>query len=140
MLDLDNFKQHNDTHGHSAGDQLLVALAEGLRGRLRATDVTGRLGGDEFAALLPQADRTRATAVTASLLEHIRSIVGKAPGNGNGQVTASVGLVCLARLEALSAESVMRAADQAMYEAKRRGRDRSAEWLPTFDGLIPSSD
>jgi diguanylate cyclase (GGDEF)-like protein/PAS domain S-box-containing protein len=140
MLDLDNFKQHNDTHGHSAGDQLLVALADGLRGRLRATDVTGRLGGDEFAALLPQADRTRAAAVTESLLEHIRSIVGSAPSNGNGPVTASVGVVSLARLEALTAETVMRAADQAMYEAKRRGRDRSAEWLPTFDGFIPASD
>jgi diguanylate cyclase (GGDEF)-like protein/PAS domain S-box-containing protein len=140
MLDLDNFKQHNDTHGHSAGDQLLVALADGLSGRLRATDITGRLGGDEFAALLPQADRTRATAVAESLLEHIRITFGSAPSNGNGPVTASVGVVCLARLEALTAETVMRAADQAMYEAKRRGRDRSAEWLPTFDGFIPASD
>ncbi len=138
MLDLDNFKQHNDTHGHGAGDHLLVALAEGLRGRLRATDVTGRLGGDEFAALLPHADRTHAQAVSESLLKHIRGIAGVA-GNGNGPVTASVGMVCLARLEALTSEGVMRAADQAMYEAKRRGRDRFAEWLPTF-GLSPASD
>jgi diguanylate cyclase (GGDEF)-like protein len=90
MLDLDNFKQHNDMNGHGAGDQLPVALAEGLRGRLRATDVTGRLGGDEFAALLPHADRMRANAVSGSLLEHIRGIVG-VPNIGPSQVTASVG-------------------------------------------------
>jgi diguanylate cyclase (GGDEF)-like protein/PAS domain S-box-containing protein len=139
MLDLDNFKQHNDTHGHGAGDQLLMALADGLRGRLRATDITGRLGGDEFAALLPHADRPRANAVSESLLAHIRAIIGK-PSGGSGRITASVGVVSLARLEKLTAEGVMRAADQAMYEAKRRGRDRAAEWLPIFDGLSPSSD
>lgn len=141
MFDLDNFKKHNDAHGHGAGDQLLIALAECLRARLRATDVTCRLGGDEFAALLPSADSTHARLVTDSLLEHIRRIVSRrepiAPDNG---VTASIGLVCLDRLEALTPEGVMRAADQAMYEAKRSGRDRSAEWQPTFDGSIPASE
>jgi diguanylate cyclase (GGDEF)-like protein/PAS domain S-box-containing protein len=138
MLDLDNFKQHNDAHGHAAGDQLLMSLAEGLRGRLRATDVMGRLGGDEFAALLPHADRPRAVAVADSLLEQIRTITGTAVGR-TGPVTASVGVVSLARLETLTPERVMRAADQAMYEAKRRGRDRCAEWRPTFDSIIPAS-
>jgi diguanylate cyclase (GGDEF)-like protein/PAS domain S-box-containing protein len=140
MLDLDNFKQHNDAHGHGAGDQLLVALADGLRGRLRATDVTGRLGGDEFAALLPQADDLRAKAVTHSLLEHIRGISGGAVPIGGEVVTASVGMVCLQRLDALTPESVMRAADQAMYDAKRQGRNRFAEWLPAPEGVSPASD
>jgi diguanylate cyclase (GGDEF)-like protein/PAS domain S-box-containing protein len=141
MFDLDNFKQHNDSHGHGAGDELLVALAECLRARLRATDVTCRLGGDEFAALLPNADAAHARLVTQSLLEHIRGIVGRRePVAGDKGVTASIGLVCLDRLEALTPEGVMRAADQAMYEAKRRGRDRSAEWQPTFDGFIPASE
>jgi diguanylate cyclase (GGDEF)-like protein/PAS domain S-box-containing protein len=140
VFDLDNFKQHNDSHGHGAGDELLIALAECLRARLRATDVTCRLGGDEFAALLPNADPAHARLVSESLLEHIRGIVGhREPVAGDKGVTASIGLICLDRLEALTPEGVMRAADQAMYEAKRRGRDRCAEWQPTFDGFIPAS-
>jgi diguanylate cyclase (GGDEF)-like protein len=140
MFDLDNFKQHNDSHGHGAGDELLIALAECLRARLRATDVTCRLGGDEFAVLLTNADAPHARMVTESLLEHIRDIVGREPVAGDEGVTASIGLVCLDRLDALTPEAVMRAADQAMYEAKRRGRNRSAEWQPAFDGFIPASE
>lgn len=141
MFDLDNFKQHNDSHGHGAGDELLIALAECLRARLRATDVTCRLGGDEFAALLPNADPTHARLVTETLLEHIRGIVSRRePVPGDNGVTASIGLVCLGRLDTLSPEGVMRAADQAMYEAKRRGRNRTAEWQPSFEGFIPASE
>ncbi len=140
MFDLDNFKLHNDTHGHSAGDELLVALADGLRRRLRATDLTGRLGGDEFAALLPNADPARAWLVSETLLEHIRSITHHLPVPSAGCVTASIGLVCLERLEALTPEAVLRAADQALYTAKRAGRNRCAEWVPRADSLIPASD
>lgn len=141
MFDLDNFKHHNDSHGHGAGDELLVALAECLRTRLRATDITCRLGGDEFAALLPHADPSHARLVTESLLQHIRGVVGRRERvAGDRGVTASIGLVCLDRLEALTPESVMRAADQAMYEAKRQGRDRYAEWQPALEGFIPASE
>ena len=125
MFDLDNFKQHNDAHGHSAGDELLCALAEGLRGRLRATDVTGRLGGDEFAALLPNADAAHAHARhRVAARAHPRRSSGREPVAADDGVTASIGMVCLDRLEPLTPEAVMRAADQAMYEAKRRGRNR----------------
>ncbi len=143
MFDLDNFKQHNDTHGHSAGDQLLVALANGLRGRLRTTDVTARLGGDEFAALLPNADHAHAMVVTESLLEHIRSLGSNLPDPQGDGVSASIGVVCLERIEALTPEAVIRAADQAMYAAKHNGRNCFAEWSPVHDGstgFIPASD
>lgn len=140
MFDVDNFKQHNDTHGHSAGDQLLVALAEGLRGRLRATDVTARLGGDEFAALLPNADRGHAMIVTNSLLEHIRGVTSSLEASPDEGVSASIGVVCLDRLEPLTPETVIRAADQAMYAAKRGGRNCVAEWTPSSEPFIPASD
>ena len=139
MFDLDNFKQHNDAHGHSAGDQLLVALAHGLRGRLRATDVTARLGGDEFAALLPNADHDHAMVVTKLLLEHIRGVTSSLPAPAEG-MSASIGVVCLDRLGVLTPETVIRAADQAMYEAKRSGRNCFAEWAPSSDPFIPASD
>ena len=143
LFDLDNFKAHNDTHGHSAGDELLVALADGVRRRLRASDVTGRLGGDEFAALLPNADRERAMVVTESLLEQIRDISDNVPAAVGGSVTASIGIVCLEQLDSLTPEGVIRAADQAMYAAKRLGRNRFAEWTSApdeFDDLMPASD
>jgi diguanylate cyclase (GGDEF)-like protein/PAS domain S-box-containing protein len=132
MFDLDNFKLHNDTHGHSAGDELLVALADGLRRRLRASDVTGRLGGDEFATLLPNADAAHARVVSELLLDYIRTIAGG--------VTVSIGLVSLDRLQVLTPEALMWAADQALYEAKRLGRNRVAEWSPASDSFTPASD
>jgi diguanylate cyclase (GGDEF)-like protein/PAS domain S-box-containing protein len=132
MFDLDNFKLHNDTQGHTAGDELLVALADGLRRRLRASDVTARLGGDEFAVLLPNSDTAHARLVSESLRDHIRTIAAG--------VTASIGVVSLDRLQSLTPEAALRAADDALYGAKRAGRDRVAEWTPKADSVIPASD
>ncbi|HEX3801837.1 MAG TPA: PAS domain S-box protein [Solirubrobacteraceae bacterium] len=136
MFDLDNFKQHNDAYGHGAGDDLLVALADCLRQRLRATDVIGRLGGDEFAVLLPDAGPPYASLVSESLLEHIRRITHGLPVVTG--VTASIGLVCFERLRALSVETAMKCVDLALYEAKRRGRNCYAEWMPTGE-IEPAS-
>jgi diguanylate cyclase (GGDEF)-like protein/PAS domain S-box-containing protein len=136
MFDLDNFKQHNDSYGHGAGDDLLVALADCLRKRLRATDVIGRLGGDEFAVLLPDAGPPYASLVSQSLLEHIRNISQGLPVITG--VTASIGLVCFERLHALSVESAMKCVDLALYEAKHKGRDRFAEWMPSGE-IEPAS-
>ena len=132
MFDLDNFKLHNDTHGHTAGDELLVALAEGLRRRMRASDVTSRLGGDEFAVLLPHSDAAHAQLVSESLCDHIRTITAG--------VTASIGVVSLDRLASLTPEAALRAADEALYDAKRTGRDRVAVWTPKAGSVIPASD
>jgi diguanylate cyclase (GGDEF)-like protein/PAS domain S-box-containing protein len=126
MLDLDDFKRHNDTRGHGAGDGLLIAVAAAVSARVRASDVSGRLGGDEFVVLLPDADRETALLVAQSLLEQIASAAAAADA---GRLSASIGVVCLDRVAAPAPDTVLRAADQALYAAKRAGRNRLAEWL-----------
>jgi diguanylate cyclase (GGDEF)-like protein/PAS domain S-box-containing protein len=128
IFDLDNFKLHNDTYGHGAGDMLLVGIADTLRERLRATDVIGRLGGDEFAILLPDLGRVHANLLVSSLLEHIKRSAA------DTAVTASIGLVCFETLEDVVAETAMACADSAMYSAKGRGRNQYAEYASPTEG------
>jgi diguanylate cyclase (GGDEF)-like protein len=108
-VDLDNFKGLNDTHGHQTGDALLRLAADALRQAVREVDVVGRLGGDEFAV---------ATAAAVRLGDGIRQAF-----DGTPPVTASIGVVSFHETAA-TAESLLRTADQAMYEAKRAGKDR----------------
>ncbi|HTW12171.1 MAG TPA: PAS domain S-box protein [Solirubrobacteraceae bacterium] len=125
MIDLDNFKRYNDTFGHTAGDALLETIARELRERLRTDDVIGRIGGDEFAVLLPGASNEEAEKVAQVLVECVRAASGRQP-HGHAPVpgvTASIGIYCFEEQdEASIAEATIRA-DQAMYLAKRRGRD-----------------
>lgn len=122
ILDLDNFKRINDTHGHAAGDELLRCVAQALRERLRRTDILARLGGDEFGAILPHADEHRATAVA----EALRRVIAETAGPDGERVTASVGVSVYGggRLGADARERIVTAADAAMYAAKGSGRDR----------------
>jgi diguanylate cyclase (GGDEF)-like protein/PAS domain S-box-containing protein len=131
IFDLDNFKIHNDTFGHDAGDALLRRLGEALRTRLRSSDVVGRLGGDEFAVLLPDADRSRAVQATLSLLDEIRESTSSMSSASVAGITASIGLVCFEVTGPLDVDTAKRYADAAMYLAKRRGRDQYAEWTPS---------
>jgi diguanylate cyclase (GGDEF)-like protein len=122
MLDLDLFKQVNDTLGHAAGDRLLVKVSGILRDELRKTDAAARLGGDEFAILLPDADATTAKKVAGRLVERIRESVA-AEGSRNPRVTASIGVVavCAARRQGVDPVAL---ADIMLYQAKARGRGR----------------
>jgi diguanylate cyclase (GGDEF)-like protein len=120
VLDLDCFKPVNDTFGHAAGDELLARVALVLRERLRATDVIARLGGDEFAVLLPRVDRAGAAAVARSLVETVRAEALTADTRG---VTVSVGVIAFDGDTATAADSVLAAADLAMYDAKAAGGD-----------------
>ena len=127
MLDLDNFKYFNDTEGHSAGDALIVRIAQALRSRLRESDVIARLGGDEFAVLLPRETHDSAAIVARALLETVRAEAPAAKAGERRRVTASIGIACLD--DALeSADDIMVNADLAMYDAKEHGRDRSAHY------------
>jgi diguanylate cyclase (GGDEF)-like protein len=117
-LDLDDFKKVNDAHGHATGDAVLRLVADAMRSAVRQADVVGRLGGDEFGVLMPETDGDVAHAVANRLAGGIRTVF-----RGTPSVTASIGVVAVSGTEAGSDE-LLRKADQAMYEAKRAGKDR----------------
>jgi diguanylate cyclase (GGDEF)-like protein len=118
-LDCDNFKAVNDTQGHQAGDQLLEAVAQTLRGDLRRTDLTARLGGDEFAILLPETTLDQARAAVESL----RTKLAQRMRDGGWPVDFSVGVAAFANPPA-SPEAALQAADRLMYRAKTQGKAR----------------
>ena len=122
MLDLDGLKAANDRFGHASGDTLLRAVADTLRGDIRITDVAARWGGDEFVMLLPETDLTGAMLVA----DKVRIDISRLALPHDGLVvrtSASIGLVTYPD-DGKSSTELMRRADLAMYEAKRRGRDQ----------------
>ncbi|MBA3688027.1 MAG: GGDEF domain-containing protein [Chloroflexi bacterium] len=117
FLDLDNFKLINDTMGHPTGDELLVAVAEGINASLRPGDTAARLGGDEFTVLLENVTEAEARVVADRVLERLRQ-----PFVLNGheaRVSASIGIVVSTSASDLP-EDLMRSADTALCEAKRK--------------------
>ncbi|HET6519654.1 MAG TPA: diguanylate cyclase [Geminicoccaceae bacterium] len=121
-VDLDRFKQVNDTLGHAAGDAALRAAAERMRGCLRETDTLARLGGDEFAVIQPDLqDEQGAAALAERLVEALHRPL--AIDGRHAVVGASVG-VALHPRDGTDARRLLRSADLALYEAKARGRDR----------------
>ncbi|MFP5223152.1 MAG: response regulator [Acidobacteriota bacterium] len=121
MIDLDHFKSVNDRYGHSAGDRVLVALANLLKQRLRKSDVIGRYGGEEFAVILPRTAMPEAVALMNSLRACFESIQFPMEG-GFFNVSFSCGVAALSSHD--SAEKLSLAADQALYRAKKEGRNR----------------
>ncbi len=122
LVDLDGFKDVNDTCGHHCGDAVLVAVAAAIRDRTRVDDIVGRLGGDEFAVLL-QAPVSDARAIGDDIIARITQAA--ATVEGAPRVTASIGI---AHLRAgRGTEATLLAGDQAMYAAKRAGKARCAD-------------
>jgi diguanylate cyclase (GGDEF)-like protein/PAS domain S-box-containing protein len=122
VLDLDRFKELNDTLGHAVGDRVLVQAARAMEERLRATDFIGRLAGDEFAVLLPRADEAEAQQVAQALAERLRE-EALPTAQGVSQVSASIGVVPLSGPAGASVDRALQSADDAMYVAKAAGRD-----------------
>lgn len=123
VIDLDHFKRINDQYGHGTGDQVLVAFAECCRKNLRSTDLLARFGGEEFVILMVETD----TAAAFQLLERIRDALAglDIPGlPASHTVRFSAGLVHWQPGDPADPERLMRLADQALYSAKRSGRDQ----------------
>jgi len=121
MLDLDHFKQVNDTHGHPAGDQLIREVANVLRRRSRESDVLARLGGDEFAVVLPNCSLIEARVAAEAIADAIRD--HEPAWDDVEPITASVGVAMFGDRARSSIASVVSEADTAMYAAKDGGRD-----------------
>jgi two-component system cell cycle response regulator len=123
LLDLDHFKDVNDTYGHMTGDAVLTQTARRISAPLRPYDALGRYGGEEFLVVLPQCDLARSVEIA----ERIRSSV-KAPSDTSAEekeiaITVSIGAAAFHR-EPVSVDELIQSADRALYRAKQLGRDR----------------
>ena len=124
LLDLDHFKQINDRHGHGTGDAVLRAFAQTVRDRLRASDVLGRTGGEEFGLVLPATDLAGARWLVDDVRRAVAAMVVPAVQGQPVQVTVSAGLAVADPQAGVSGDRLYGQADQALYEAKRAGRNR----------------
>ncbi|MEB5966684.1 diguanylate cyclase [Comamonas testosteroni] len=124
MLDLDHFKQINDSFGHAGGDQLLRSFCQTLTQVLRAQDIVGRMGGEEFAVALPRVDASAAQEIARRINRAIREL--RVPMDDQlMSATVSIGLIHVARLQTHhNLDLLLQEADQVLYDAKAAGRDR----------------
>ena len=120
VLDLDWFKEYNDRFGHSAGDRVLVLLAQALKRATRTSDVVARLGGEEFGVLAPETDETEAYLLSERLRAEVRSAFARE----TEKMTISCGVASFP-IHGITLGELLHAADRALYEAKESGRDRS---------------
>ena len=121
MLDLDHFKQFNDRHGHEAGNALLRRVGATLRGAVRDADIAARYGGEEFAVLI-RGDETHGYELAERLRRAVETVAVEARG-GEVSCTISAGVASYPEGAADETQLVERA-DDALYESKRRGRNR----------------
>jgi len=121
LIDVDDFKGVNDAHGHEAGDEALRRVANVIQSGTRGIDTGARIGGDEFAVILPETALARGLEVA----ERLRAAISSVEVEQGGRVTASIGVAELPMC-ARGGDDLRAAADAALYEAKRAGRDRTA--------------
>ena len=123
LCDVDHFKTVNDTHGHPVGDEVLRQVAHVLQDAVRKIDISARYGGEEFVVIMPQTGLKGGRAQA----ERIRREIGGRPYPGlpeDKRITVSVGMALLDQSTMTDCEALIRAADSALYDAKRAGKDR----------------
>ncbi|MBU0665139.1 MAG: diguanylate cyclase [Proteobacteria bacterium] len=124
MLDIDHFKDINDTHGHHAGDTALQMFAAHCQEALRETDIIGRVGGEEFAVILPETDGEGAYEIAERLCQSIASQIMTTEKGVSLGLTVSIGLTTLAVGGEANLDPLLKQADEALYKAKCTGRNR----------------
>jgi diguanylate cyclase (GGDEF)-like protein len=130
IADIDHFKAVNDTHGHLAGDAVLAAVSAAMRDLLRDCDLCGRFGGEEFALLLPRTAAAQALEITERIRQGISQLAIPRDGTTAIQVTISIGIAVPSQARR-TLDDLLAAADHALYQAKRSGRDRVAMYADT---------
>lgn len=127
MIDLDHFKGFNDTHGHQVGDTILTAVAGALRSTSRETDICCRYGGEEFAIILPDTSVQNAAILAGRIHRQVRKVSLTQPRERQ-PITVSIGISCANRQDRSHPRSIIEEADQALYQAKKNGRNRTEIW------------
>ena len=126
IIDVDNFKVFNDTYGHLAGDKMLLRIAEVLTGSIRKGDIAGRFGGEEFVLILANCPRLKACEAAERVRKNVEKITLVENGK-NISVTISLGIRHVSRDSIKAPEEILKEADMALYQAKKKGRNRSIE-------------
>lgn len=124
IVDIDHFKNVNDTHGHATGDDVLRTIAARLREQIRHPDTLGRYGGEEFLIVLPNSELKAALEQASRLCQHVRSMYIESNSH-TLSVTISIGVAQL-KIAGENWEQLLHRADVAMYQAKNNGRDQWA--------------
>ena len=127
MMDLDHFKRFNDTFGHQAGDTLLRALGDLLKRNTRGQDIACRYGGEEFVLVLTDSNLAGALQRAEILRQQVKQLNVEYAGQLLGAISVSIG-VAIYPDHGTTMGDVLRASDQALYCAKREGRDRASAW------------
>lgn len=124
MVDLDHFKEVNDTYGHLFGDEVLRTVARVLAAEARSSDVAARYGGEEFVIVLPETGLQGSQILAERVREEIARLRFQAPDGTTFSMTASIGLACYPAQGINDVDSLLARADEALYRAKAAGRNR----------------
>lgn len=134
MIDIDHFKQVNDTYGHLAGDKVLISVAQALIRSLRPSDMPVRYGGEEFSVFLPGTTEENAKIIAERIRRNVENMTITLHDNNLLQVTVSIGFA--ERIENDTVASLIDRADKALYHAKQNGRNRVCQNKDNINFLI----